>query len=82
MNILLFLFSIGYEPTKEELQKIINGVDKGLTGKLSFENFETANKRKIMSLDSDGDIMKSFRLFDMDDCGNCNFMFFIHFLMI
>lgn len=49
---------------------MINGVDKGMTGKLSFENFETAIMRKIMSLDSDGDIMKSFRLFDMDDCGN------------
>ncbi|VVD03900.1 unnamed protein product [Leptidea sinapis] len=45
------------------------GVDKGQTGKLSFENFEAAIMRKIMSLDSDGDIMKSFRLFDMDDCG-------------
>lgn len=48
---------------------MINGVDKGNTGKLSFENFETAIMRKIMSLDSDGDIMKSFRLFDMDDTG-------------
>ncbi|XP_045530516.1 caltractin-like isoform X1 [Pieris brassicae] len=65
--------ALGYEPTKEELQKMINGVDKGLTGKLSFENFETAIMRKIMSLDSDGDIMKSFRLFDMDDCGFISF---------
>ncbi|XP_045506008.1 caltractin-like isoform X1 [Colias croceus] len=65
--------ALGYEPTKEELQKMINGVDKGNTGKLSFENFETAIMRKIMSLDSDGDIMKSFRLFDMDDCGFINF---------
>ncbi|XP_022126013.1 caltractin-like isoform X2 [Pieris rapae] len=65
--------ALGYEPTKEELQKMINGVDKGLTGKLSFENFETAIMRKIMSLDTDGDIMKSFRLFDMDDCGFISF---------
>ncbi|CAK1556040.1 unnamed protein product [Leptosia nina] len=65
--------ALGYEPTKEELQKMINGVDKGLTGKLSFENFETAIMRKIMSLDNDGDIMKSFRLFDMDDCGFISF---------
>ncbi|KAL4714777.1 hypothetical protein ACJJTC_002636 [Scirpophaga incertulas] len=61
--------ALGYEPTKEELQKIIQGVDKGDTGKLSFENFQTAIMRKIMSLDSDCDIMKSFRLFDMDDSG-------------
>lgn len=48
---------------------MISGVDKGDSGKLSFENFETAIMRKIMSLDSDGDIMKSFRLFDIDDNG-------------
>ena len=49
---------------------MINAVDKGNSGRLSFENFETAIMRKIMSKDSDGDIMKSFRLFDMDDQGN------------
>ncbi|XP_023950921.2 uncharacterized protein LOC112055151 [Bicyclus anynana] len=65
--------ALGYEPSKEELQHMINGVDKGQTGKLSFENFETAIMRKIMSLDSDGDIMKSFRLFDMDDTGFISF---------
>lgn len=48
---------------------MIRAVDKGDTGKLSFENFETAIMRKIMALDSDGDIMKSFRLFDDDDSG-------------
>ncbi|XP_064292518.1 uncharacterized protein LOC128676552 isoform X2 [Plodia interpunctella] len=59
--------ALGYEPTKEELLHMVNAVDKGNTGKLSFENFQTAIMRKIMSLDTDGDIMKSFRLFDMDD---------------
>lgn len=67
-SIIVFLL-LGYEPTKEELQNMINGVDKGQSGKLSFENFETAIMRKIMALDSDGDIMKSFRLFDVDDTG-------------
>ncbi|KAF9417989.1 hypothetical protein HW555_005134 [Spodoptera exigua] len=65
--------ALGYEPTKEELQKMVNGVDKGNTGKLSFENFQTAIMRKIMSLDNDGDIMKSFRLYDMDDTGLISF---------
>ncbi|XP_028166508.1 uncharacterized protein LOC135086060 isoform X2 [Ostrinia nubilalis] len=65
--------ALGYEPTKEELQQMVQGVDKGDTGKLSFENFETAIMRKIMSQDSDGDIMKSFRLFDIDDSGLISF---------
>ncbi|CAK1587814.1 unnamed protein product [Parnassius mnemosyne] len=65
--------ALGYEPTKEELQQMISGVDKSQTGKLSFENFETAIMRKIMSQDSDGDIMKSFRLFDADDSGFISF---------
>ncbi|CAB3222463.1 unnamed protein product [Arctia plantaginis] len=65
--------ALGYEPTKEELQKMISAVDKGDTGKLSFENFQTAIMRKIMSQDCDGDIMKSFRLFDMDDTGFISF---------
>ncbi|XP_064292519.1 uncharacterized protein LOC128676552 isoform X4 [Plodia interpunctella] len=65
--------ALGYEPTKEELLHMVNAVDKGNTGKLSFENFQTAIMRKIMSLDTDGDIMKSFRLFDMDDSGLISF---------
>ncbi|XP_050359766.1 uncharacterized protein LOC126779655 isoform X1 [Nymphalis io] len=65
--------ALGYEPTKEELQNMISGVDKGQTGKLSFENFETAVMRKVMSVDTDGDVMKSFRLFDVDDTGFISF---------
>ncbi|XP_063899097.1 uncharacterized protein LOC110380819 isoform X2 [Helicoverpa armigera] len=65
--------ALGYEPTKEELQKMINAVDKGNTGRLSFENFQTAIMRKIMSQDNDGDIMKSFRLYDIDDTGLISF---------
>lgn len=56
---------------------MVNGVDKGNTGRLSFENFQTAIMRKIMSLDNDGDIMKSFRLYDMDDTGNLSMIFYI-----
>ncbi|GBP36256.1 Centrin-2 [Eumeta japonica] len=61
--------ALGYQPTKEELMNMINAVDKGRTGKMSFKNFETALMRKMMSQDSDTDIMKTFRMFDMDDCG-------------
>lgn len=62
-------YSSGYEPTKEELQRMVNEVDKGHSGKLSFENFTTAIARKVMSRDSDVDVMKCFRLFDHDDAG-------------
>lgn len=48
---------------------MVNEVDKGHSGKLSFENFTTAIARKVMSRDSDVDVMKSFRLFDNDDVG-------------
>ncbi|XP_063371327.1 uncharacterized protein LOC134659592 [Cydia amplana] len=65
--------ALGYEPTAEELQHMINGVDKGGSGKLSFENFQTLLMRKVMALDTDGDIMKSFRLFDVDDSGLISF---------
>ncbi|XP_049883519.1 uncharacterized protein LOC126378987 [Pectinophora gossypiella] len=65
--------ALGYEPTKEELQHMINAVDKGSTGKLSFENFQTAIMRKVMAKDTDPDIMKSFRLFDDDDQGLISF---------
>ncbi|XP_048003750.1 caltractin-like isoform X2 [Leguminivora glycinivorella] len=65
--------ALGYEPTAEELQHMINKVDKGNSGKLSFENFETLIMRKVMALDTDGDIMKSFRLFDGDDTGLISF---------
>lgn len=48
---------------------MVNEVDKGHSGKLSFENFTTAIARKVMSRDTDADVMKSFRLFDNDDVG-------------
>ncbi|XP_072941198.1 uncharacterized protein [Epargyreus clarus] len=65
--------ALGYEPTNEELQKMISAVDKGQTGKLSFESFETAIMRKVMAQDTEGDVMKSFRLFDMNDNGFISF---------
>ncbi|KAI5651378.1 EF-hand domain pair domain-containing protein [Phthorimaea operculella] len=65
--------ALGYTPNKEDLQLMVNAVDKGKTGKMSFENFQTAIMRKVMSKDSDMDVQKSFRMFDDDDAGLISF---------
>ncbi|KAG8011447.1 Radial spoke head protein 3-like protein [Nibea albiflora] len=59
--------ALGYEPSKEEIKRILATVDKDGTGRIDFEGFLTVFAIKMAERDSDDEIMKSFQLFD-DNC--------------
>ena len=63
------LRALGFEPTKEELRRMITDVDKKGDGLLDFPQFMEAIVKKISEPDRDEEIEKSFRLFDNNGDG-------------
>lgn len=65
--------ALGFEPTKEELKKLITDVDPEGLGKLSYEDFLKVITIKMSEKDSKDEILQAFRLFDDDDTGKISF---------
>jgi Ca2+-binding EF-hand superfamily protein len=63
------LRALGFEPTKDELRKMITDVDKKGDGLLDFPQFMEAIVKKISEPDTDDEIHKSFHLFDQNHDG-------------
>ena len=63
------LRALGFEPTKDELRRMITDVDKKGDGLLDFPQFLEAIVKKISEPDHDSEIDKSFHLFDQDNDG-------------
>jgi len=64
--------ALGFEPKKEEIKKMISGIDNG-SGKIDFNDFLQLMTAKMSEKDSHAEIMKAFRLFDEDDTGFITF---------
>ncbi|KAL1489626.1 hypothetical protein ABEB36_013570 [Hypothenemus hampei] len=65
--------ALGFEPKKEEIKKMIADIDKGGTGKISYEDFLELMSIKMAEKDSKEEILKAFRLFDDDETGKISF---------
>ncbi|ERL93831.1 caltractin isoform X2 [Dendroctonus ponderosae] len=65
--------ALGFEPKKEEIKKMIADIDKGGTGKISYEDFLELMSIKMAEKDSREEILKAFRLFDDDETGKISF---------
>lgn len=65
--------ALGFEPKKEEIKKMIADIDKGGTGKISYEDFLELMSIKMAEKDSREEILKAFRLFDNDETGKISF---------
>jgi Ca2+-binding EF-hand superfamily protein len=63
------LRALGFEPTKDELRKMITDVDKKGDGLLDFPQFMEAIVKKISEPDTEDEIHKSFHLFDQNGDG-------------
>ncbi|NXK83047.1 CETN2 protein, partial [Amazona guildingii] len=59
--------TLGYEPRREEIKKMVSDIDKGGTGKISFSGFLTVITQKMVY--SEEEILKVFKLFDDDETG-------------
>merc|ERR1712146_54848 len=60
--------ALGFEPKKEEIQKMISDVDDDGSGTIEYEE-----SLKILNRDPKDEILKAFRLFDDDETGKISF---------
>merc|ERR1711972_651315 len=58
--------ALGFEPKKEEIQKMISDVDDDGSGTIEYEEFLRMMTHKILNRDPKDEILKAFRLFDDD----------------
>lgn len=65
--------AFGFEPKKDELKKIITDADKDGSGMLSYEDYLEFIAEKMCLKDSNEDIVKSFRMMDIDHSGTITY---------
>ena len=63
------LRALGFEPTKEEIRKLIADADKDGSGTINFDEFIAIMQSKMGERDSREEMVKAFRLFDDDETG-------------
>lgn len=56
--------TLGFEPKKEEIKKMISKIDKEVTGK---NDFLTVRTQEMSEKDTNEKILKAFKLFDGDE---------------
>jgi Ca2+-binding EF-hand superfamily protein len=65
--------ALGFEPSKEEIQKLITQIDKDGSGTVNFAEFLTMMTTKMGERDSREEMIKAFKLFDHDETGKITF---------
>lgn len=65
--------ALGFEPKKEEINKMIADVDEDGSGEVDFDEFMTMMLEKMGSKDIKEDWIKAFRSFDDDETGAVTF---------
>jgi len=65
--------ALGFEPKKEEIQKMISDGDDDGSGTIGYEEFLKMMTHKILNRDPKDEILKAFRLFDDDETGKISF---------
>ena len=65
--------ALGFEPSKEEIRKLISQIDKDKDGNVDFSEFLTMMTMKMGERDSKEEMVKAFRLFDDDETGKISF---------
>jgi len=65
--------ALGFEPSKEEIRKLISQIDKDKDGNVDFSEFLTMMTMKMGERDSKEEMVKAFRLFDDDESGKISF---------
>ena len=63
------LRALGAKPTPEEIQEMINEVDKDNSGRIEFNEFLELYSRKMNEPETEEDLIEAFRIFDRDGNG-------------
>lgn len=65
--------ALGFEPRKDEVDRMIKEIDKDQTGTINYEEFFAMMTKKISERDSTEELLNTFRLFDDDGTGKITF---------
>lgn len=65
--------ALGFEPKKEEINKLVADFDKNKFGKISLDEFTSMMNKRLAEKDANEEISKAFQLFDSDDTGKISF---------
>ncbi|XP_033021531.1 centrin-2-like [Lacerta agilis] len=65
--------ALGFEPTREEIKRIVSEVDKEGSGKIGFDAFYSVMTKKMSETDPKEEILKSFKLFEDPERGKIGF---------
>ncbi|KAJ7532939.1 hypothetical protein O6H91_13G026500 [Diphasiastrum complanatum] len=65
--------ALGFETKKEDIERMIADIDKDKSGSIDFEEFVHMMTAKMGERESREEIMKAFRLFDLDETGKISF---------
>ncbi|KAF7237434.1 Centrin-2 [Varanus komodoensis] len=65
--------ALGFEPSKEEIKKIVFDVDKEGLGKIGFDAFYSVMTQKMSEVDPKEEILKAFKLFEDPESGRISF---------
>ncbi|XP_029654828.1 caltractin-like [Octopus sinensis] len=65
--------ALGFEPTKEEMRKLISEIEKDSSDRIDFEGFLSVMTKKMVERDPREEILKAFKLFDDDETGKISF---------
>ncbi|XP_062997698.1 centrin-2-like [Elgaria multicarinata webbii] len=65
--------ALGFEPSKEEIKKIMFEVDKEGSGKIGFDAFYSVMTQKMSETDPKEEIVKAFKLFEDQESGKISF---------
>jgi len=69
----LAMRALGFEPRRDEINKLATIYDKSGTGTISSEDFLNLMSEKISDKGTKEEILKAFRLFDDDQTGRISF---------
>ncbi|CAG2179469.1 unnamed protein product, partial [Oppiella nova] len=61
--------SLGFEPKKEEIKKMVEQIDRNASGFIGYEDFLSVMAKRLAEKDTNDEIMKAFSLFDCDKSG-------------
>merc|ERR1712137_765222 len=65
--------ALGFEPSKEELKKMMADADEDGSGEIDFSEFLQMMTERILARDPREEALKMFRLFDDDKTGKISF---------
>merc|ERR1712000_761927 len=65
--------ALGFEPNKDEIDKMIGDVDDDGNGSVEYEEFNKMMTYKILNRDPQAEMLKAFKLYDDDNTGKVSF---------